>query len=96
MGTNLAAALANMKAPLQKLAKGGVVKGEDDFCCSPELKLAAYEVLNYVGGFGGDDKGERAEKFAKALVAFIHLADAEPHVEGKHMSEDKAEPKKEW
>lgn len=95
MGTKLAAALAGIHgAPKggKKFAEGGMVDPEEKyeeegFECSPELKLAAYEVMDALGvSFGGGGE-ERAEKVAKALFAFFQLADAEPHKEGAHVGE---------
>lgn len=67
-------------------AKGGMA---DPLECepevSPELKLAAYELLEAFGSSSfGDNKAGRAEAFAKALLTFVRLADAEPHEEGEH------------
>lgn len=73
-------------------AHGGDVEGAPDV--SPDLKLAAYELLECLDSSrysGSDGKGGRAEAFAKALLAFVHLADAEPHSEGEHTS-DEPEP----
>ncbi len=65
----------------QGLADGGEV--EDGYQCTPEEKLAAYELMDALGvGIGGD--GERAEKVAHALRAFFLLVDAGPHSEGSY------------
>lgn len=64
-------------------AHGGEADGPE---VSPELKLAAFELLECLdsGRYGADGKGGRAEAFAKHLLAFVHLADEMPHAEGEH------------
>lgn len=90
MGTKLAAALAGARG----YAEGGKVEDpeekmeEEGWECSPELKLAAYEVMDALGTGLGSGGEEKAEKVAKALFAFFQLADAEPHKEGAHVDEE--------
>lgn len=71
-------------------AKGGEMKdpGEDG-ALSPELKLAAYEILECLNGsnYGPGDKVGKAEAFGKHLLSFFHLAEEMPHEEGPHVDE---------
>ncbi len=74
-------------------AKGGMADPEDhEPEVTPELKLAAYELLECLDSsrFSGPDggKGGRAEAFAKHMLAFVRLADEMPHEEGEHEEED--------
>lgn len=76
-------------------AGGGMVDPEDSVPeVSPELKLAAYELLECLDSSrysGPDGKSGRAEAFARAMLAFVRLADEAPHVEGEHEGEDDGE-----
>lgn len=69
-------------------AKGGMADPSDEAPeVSPELKLAAYELLEAFDSArfsGSDGKAGRAEAFARALLAFVRLADEQPHEEGEH------------
>lgn len=69
-------------------AKGGMTDPKNEAPeVSPELKLAAYELLEAFDSArfsGSDGKAGRAEAFACALLAFVRLADEQPHEEGEH------------
>jgi hypothetical protein len=74
-------------------ARGGMAdpEEEEEGEVSPELKLAAYELLECLDSSryaGSDGKVGRAEAFARAMLAFVRLADEMPHVEGAHEEED--------
>ncbi len=72
-------------------ARGGRADPEDEAPeVPPELKLAAYELLEALDSSrysSPDGKSGRAEAFACALLAFVRLADEMPHEEGKHEGE---------
>ncbi len=76
-------------------AEGGMVDPEDHAPeVSPELKLAAYELLECLDSSrysGPDGKSGRAEAFARAMLAFVRLSDEMPHVEGEHEGEGEGE-----
>jgi hypothetical protein len=56
---------------VSKYADGGEV--DDDYQCSDQEKLAAYELMDALGsGFGSAD-GDKAEKVARALKAFVMM-----------------------
>lgn len=71
-----------------RFAEGGEVEEHKEPEVSPDLKLAAYELLECLDNHSyGDDKGGRAEALARHLLAFFHLAEAQPHEEGPHTDE---------
>lgn len=73
-------------------AEGGMADPEDHLPdVPPELKLAAYELLECLDSSRystPDGKSGRAEAVASKLLAFFRLADELPHEEGQHEPEE--------
>jgi hypothetical protein len=82
-----AMAARKLKPSIGKYAEGGEVEEpeeqESDESISPEEKLAAYEILDAMGGpMGGPEGKSRAVRLAKALKSFFLIVDSQPHTEG--------------